>query len=250
MHIVQSSIVDVLSQIRQDVKDGTNVLFIGTPCQVTAVKRMYEEQPDNLFLVDLICHGVPSNKWLVDYIANTLKIKADKVSSIGFRLFEAFSLCVYNDDRLIYKSGNLWTHRYEDLYYNTFIDGFTYRDSCFNCHYAKPERVSDITIGDFWGLGNETDDNYIPKHPYGISCVLPLTEKGKRLISIVKDKLNIYERPVTEAINGNDQLRFPKKKNLRIKFFRRIHKYIGVDAAYKLCVCDKIVKYKIRKIIR
>lgn len=84
----------------------------------------------------------------------------------------------------------------------------------------------------------------------GISCVLPLTEKGKRLISIVKDKLNIYERPVTEAINGNDQLRFPKKKNLRIKFFRRIHKYIGVDAAYKLCVCDKIVKYKIRKIIR
>jgi hypothetical protein len=36
---VQSSIVDVLSQIRQDVKDGTNVLFIGTPCQVTAVKR-------------------------------------------------------------------------------------------------------------------------------------------------------------------------------------------------------------------
>lgn len=156
----------------------------------------------------------------------------------------------YNDDRLIYKSGDLWTHRYEDLYYNTFIDGFTYRDSCFNCHYAKPERVSDITIGDFWGLGNETDDNYIPKHPYGISCVLPLTEKGKRLISIVKDKLNIYERPVTEAINGNDQLRFPKKKNLRIKFFRRIHKYIGVDAAYKLCVCDKIVKYKIRKIIR
>lgn len=116
---------------------------------MTAVKRMYEEQPDNLFLVDLICHGVPSNKWLVDYIANTLKIKADKVSSIGFRLFEAFSLCVYNDDRLIYKSGNLWTHRYEDLYYNTFIDGFTYRDSCFNCHYAKPERVSDITIGDF-----------------------------------------------------------------------------------------------------
>ena len=104
---MQSSIVDVLSQIRQDVKDGTNVLFIGTPCQVTAVKRMYEEQPDNLFLVDLICHGVPSNKWLVDYIANTLKIKADKVSSIGFRLFEAFSLCVYNDDRLIYKSAGV-----------------------------------------------------------------------------------------------------------------------------------------------
>lgn len=77
-----------------------------------------------------------------------------------------------------------------------------------------------------------------------------LQKKVKDSFRFVKDKLNIYERPVTEAINGNDQLRFPKKKNLRIKFFRRIHKYIGVDAAYKLCVCDKIVKYKIRKIIR
>lgn len=42
---------------------------------------------------------------------------------------------------------------------------------------------------------------------------------------------------------------FPKEKS-KNKVFRRIHKYIGVDAAYKLCVCDKIVKYKIRKIIR
>lgn len=248
---VQSSIVDVLPQIGQDVKDGTNVLFIGTPCQVAAVKRMYKEQPDNLFLVDLICHGVPSNKWLVDYISKYLKIDTNKVSLVKFRDANSYKLSIYSNMLLIYQSKSLWEYRYyEDLYINTFFDCFTNRDSCFKCHYAKPERISDVTIGDFWGLGNETDDKYIPKHPYGISCVLPLTEKGKRLISIVKDKLNIYERPVTEAINGNDQLKSPKKKNLRIRIFRRIYKLIGVDTAYRLCVGDKIVKHKIRKIIR
>ena len=135
-----------------------------------------------------------------------------------FGYLKLFSLCVYNDDRLIYKSGDLWTHRYEDLYYNTFIDGFTYRDSCFNCHYAKPERVSDITIGDFGDWVMKLTIIIFPNIRMAFPVFFLLQKKGKRLISIVKDKLNIYERPVTEAINGNDQLRFPKKKNLRIKF--------------------------------
>lgn len=141
---------------------------------------------------------------MVDYIVNIFKIKVDKVFSIGFWLFEVFSLCVYNDDRLIYKFGDLWIYCYEDLYYNIFIDGFIYWDSCFNCYYVKLERVFDIIIGDFWGLGNEIDDNYIFKYLYGIFCVFFFIEKGKRFILIVKDKLNIYECLVMEVINGND----------------------------------------------
>lgn len=33
-----------------------------------------------------------------------------------------------------------------------FLEGETYRDSCYECPYAKPERGADITIGDFWGV--------------------------------------------------------------------------------------------------
>ena len=247
---VQSQIEFIIPQLRNDVKQGLPVLFVGTPCQVAAIKQLYKTIPDNLYLVDIICHGTPSNKFLKDYIQKDLKINAARVTNIKFRLPDAFSLCVFEKDKLLYKSNNLWTYRYEDLYYNTFIDGFTYRDSCLSCHYAKPERISDITIGDFWGLGNEVSDKDIPEHKNGISCVLPITEKGMLLVEAIRHSLNIYERPVTEAINGNDQLRHPKSKDWRISMFQKIQKLTGVKAAYYLIVADKVTKYKLRKIIK
>ena len=247
---VQSQIKDVIPQLRNDVKAGIPVLFVGTPCQVAAIKQLYKSVPDNLYIVDIICHGTPSNQFLKDYIQKDLKIDASKVTDVKFRLPDAFSLCVYDNDKLLYKSSNLWTHRYEDLYYNTFIDGFTYRNSCFHCHYAKPQRISDITIGDFWGLGNEVSDKEIPEHKNGISCVLPITDKGMELIDVVKEKLNIYERPVTEAINGNDQLRRPKSKDWRISMFQKLQNLTGVKVAYHLMMADKITKYKLRKILK
>ena len=247
---VQSSITGMLPVIRDDVKSGRLVLFVGTPCQVAAVKRMFRIQPGNLFLVDIICHGVPSNKWLADYIAKYLKIDKSKVTSVKFRLPDAYSLCIYASDKLVYKSGNLWTHRYKDLYYNTFIDGFTFRDSCFCCRYAKAERISDITIGDFWGLGKETDDSYIPEHKYGVSCMLPITEKGAALLDAIKDSLNLYERPVAEAVNGNEQLRHPKSANWRTRLFRRLSGYASIRFSYRAAMCDKILKNNIKKLLK
>ena len=246
---VQSQIKGIIPQLRKDVKDGLPVLFIGTPCQVAAIKQLYKTIPDNLYLVDIICHGTPSNKFLKDYIQKDLKIDAARVTNVKFRLPDAYSLCVFEKDKLLYKSNNLWTHRYEDLYYNTFIDGFTYRDSCFSCNYAIPERISDITIGDFWGLGNEVSDKEIPEHKNGISCVLPITEKGMQLVEAIRHYLNIYERPVSEAINGNDQLRHPQSKDWRISMFQKIKNLTGLKAAYYIMVADKITKYKLRKII-
>lgn len=247
---VQSSIVGTIGEIRKDIKDGRKVLFIGTPCQVAAVKQMYKEQPGNLYLVDLICHGVPSNWWLTEYITHDLKIDKGKVSSVSFRQKNTCCLSVFNGNELIYESKSIWAPDGYDLYLNSFMDGFTYRNSCYNCHYAKSERISDITIGDFWGLGAEKDDSYIPMHPYGISCVLQITEKGKELMLAVKDKLNIYERPVLEAIKGNEQLRTPKKANLRTKIFKKIHDKVGIETAYKLCSLDKIFKHSVKNFIK
>lgn len=247
---VQSQIKDIIPQLRKDVKDGLPVLFIGTPCQVAAIKQLYKTIPDNLYLVDIICHGTPSNKFLKDYIQKNLKIDVAKVTDVKFRLPNEYSLCVFEQDKLLYKSNNLWTHRYEDLYMDTFIDGCTFRYSCNSCHYAKSNRISDVTIGDFWGLGKEVSDKNIPEHKNGISCVLPITDKGMLLVNAIRPSLNLYERPVTEAINGNDQLRHPKNKNWRISMFQKLHNLIGIKAAYHLMVADRMVKYKLRKILK
>lgn len=247
---VQSQIKGIIPQLRKDVKDGLPVLFIGTPCQVAAIKQLYKTIPDNLYLVDIICHGTPSNKFLKDYIQKDLKIDAARVTNVKFRLPDAYSLCVFENDKLLYKSNNLWTHRYEDLYMDTFIDGCTSRYSCNTCHYAKPERISDITIGDFWGLGNEVSDKEIPEHKNGVSCVLPITEKGMQLVEAIRHSLNIYERPVTEAINGNDQLRAPKAENDEIKRFRTLCHTFSIRRSYQITIWKILLKRTLKRILR
>lgn len=236
---VQSRIADILPQLKEDINNGKKVLFVGTPCQVAAVRNLFTKKPEDLYLVDIICHGVPSLAILQSHIKD--KIGNSDIDNIRFRVGNDLYLLLLLRDKILYSS-NLWTERYKDEYYNAFMDGLTYRDSCHNCSYAGASRVSDITIGDFWGLGKEKDASYIKPHENGISVILPATEKGEELIEAVADNLNIYERPVSEAINGNDQLREPKAINKRIRFFKFISHVLPFKYAYLLSVLDKKIK--------
>lgn len=59
------------------------MLFSGTPCQVSGLKRYLRKQYDNLFLIDLVCHGIPSpGLWsmYVKYIKGSVKSRLTYVS--------------------------------------------------------------------------------------------------------------------------------------------------------------------------
>lgn len=246
---VQSSIIKALPLIKKDISEKRITLFIGTPCQVAAVKKMFKVVPNNLLLVDLICHGVPSNSYLREYIHKNLKIDINEVTDIKFRTPKGFSFIIIYKDKHLCVLKNFWEERYKNLYYETFIGGYTYRESCYNCKYANSYRISDITIGDFWGLGNEKEwlNN---ENIYGTSVVLPITEKGIAIISKLNDKLNLFVRPVKEAINGNGQLRSPKSKDLKIKMFRCLLSCFSIKKAYYMVNSIEILKYKIKQFYR
>ncbi len=55
-HYGQSSLVSLWQQL-QDYPDP--VAFFGTPCQISAVKKVFPDR-DNLICIDLVCGGVPS----------------------------------------------------------------------------------------------------------------------------------------------------------------------------------------------
>ena len=240
---VQSSITEILPLLKQDVNDGKLALFIGTPCQVAAVSRLFKSQPENLLLVDLICHGVPSVDILRKHVHKVAEYP--HYDNIIFRE-NSYIVVVVVGGRTVYRRP-FNKPRFKDWYINTFFDGYTYRESCYQCRYACPERVSDMTIGDFWGLGKKVPAPEIPAHPNGCSVILPLTEKGKLLIKAVSDKMYIYERSVDEAVSGNDQLRQPCPLDKRKMFFRLLFPYIGCPA-YKLAVIDKYLLYQLRRI--
>lgn len=244
---VQSDIVECLPNLIEDVKSGREVLFIGTPCQVAAVKQLFSQKPENLILVDLICHGVPSVSYLKLCLHKVIKGKC--VDVVRFRDGMGMYVVVVVEGKVVYRMP-LWEKRYKDLYFNTFMDGFSYRDSCYTCQYARPERCSDVTIGDFWGLGKHDSTESIPEHKLGVSAVLPISDKGKRLINELSDAVYIFERSIKEAVDGNDQLRAPKRSNWRIKVFRNMQSLWHFPQMYWLVMFDKIIIYNLSKLKR
>ena len=248
---VQSTIGKIMKQVKQDLDKGLRVLFVGSPCQCAGLKSYLRKPYDRLLLVDLICHGTPSLQLLQEHVRSIIDVK-QIVKHIYFRdgsNYE-FSLIVKNaEEEEIYRS-NLWKNRYEDAYYNTFILGYTYRPSCNQCQFARPERCSDITIGDFWGLGDKESFTPIAK-AYGYSVVLPNTQKGMNALEMISGDFYMQEREIEEAVKGNPQLRLPKQLSLNAKVFQWLFNH-GVSHKVSLYIADwyKIPAYKLMNIIR
>lgn len=240
---VHSSIIGVIPSLRKDIADGRQVLFIGTPCQVAAVKALYKVQPESLFLVDLICHGVPSLKMLKDYVGKV--VPRNSCTNITFRQPSGYTIRIWGHDKELCNIPSRVPH-YGGWYLDAFMDGYTMRDSCYHCPYASAERVGEMTLGDFWGLGQKTPADAIPDHPYGCSVVLPVSEKGLWLLDAIQPFIALYPREIREAIEGNMQLQGPVQMTKRIRFYRKVQQKVYWPGLYRWVNLDRVIK-EIRK---
>lgn len=247
---VQSKAWPIYQDLQNEVKSGRKTLFIGTPCQCAAIKSLFNNKiPENLLIVDLICHGVPSMRFLQTYLQNK-GVKLTNVNRLQFRNDNGFQLTAFDrNGNQLYSSQPLFSKIWDDIYYGTFFNGLSYRHSCYTCQFAQSERCGDITIGDFWGLGRNIPTREIPHHDKGISVILSNTSKGQRMVNRLSRLMNIYDRPISEAIQGNDQLRHPKHRNWRNHLFNCIRKWLGVSIAFRIVSADKTAKLIIKKYI-
>ena len=201
---VQSYIANnVYKEIKTRLLRGQKGIFIGLPCQVAAIKSLVNNN-DGLILCDLLCHGGSSpkcHKEHLDYIRKKKRIK--NVTDIKYRggSYE-FCYSLWNNKELMYVSA-----LYADTYYFSFVKHFLFHESCYNCLFAKSGRVSDITVADFWGVDKTfiSDKNILN----GSNLVLIHSDKGNHIWKEISEKVVLYKRPLEEAINGNDTLRFP-----------------------------------------
>lgn len=247
---VQSEIGHCFKDILEDLQGNKNVLFIGTPCQVAGLKNFLETDYQNLITVDLVCHGVPSQQLLNEDIKNAKITEPLENVSIQFRKKEhskkeqKFGIYLYANNGLEEFSRNFP----RDNYITGFMYGLFYRESCYSCNYASPDRCSDITIGDFWGFkGFEK----FPVNEYeGLSAILPITEKGLLFFDSIKERINWIERPLDEVINGNGQLQKPSSKNKNYTLFKQLYPTKGFDKSCKICLKEDRKKYKKQERLR
>lgn len=235
---VQSEAWRCYPQILQALKSGKSVLFSGTPCQVAAVKNITGD-PDNLVTVDLICHGVPPLQMLNDYLKILSKRLCGQIVGFRFRdkscpkpFIAGIDLQIGRKTKHIYiRSGLLSFYKY-------FLNGSLYRESCYYCPYACGQRVSDITIGDYWGIETCHLENLESKRmPYknDWSCILVNTEKGAKFLEEHSEQIFMYPSSFERVVQKNEQLKKPsprgEKRELLLKAYRT-KGYQAVEAIF------------------
>lgn len=228
---VQSFTGTTYKSVKKYLISGKMVLYTGTPCQIAGLKSYLKKDYDNLLTIDLICHGTPPSIYLKDYI-DGLGIK--EYDNISFRGKYDYKLLIYKLANIIYKKSNT-----KDYYFHSFYKGLTFRDNCYNCHYAQSKRISDITVGDFWGLDEKVLKNIFSGKA---SVILLNTEKGKKFFDIVKNDFIFEKRDIQEAIKGNDQLRHPSKQHKLRKKFETEYVKCGFYGAIKKVYKKEIIK--------
>ena len=195
----------IYKKIQERLKND-KVLFIGLPCQVAALKN-YVKNQDNLYTIDLICHGTPSVKLLDQYLGER-GYNLKELKDIKFRTKTDMGLFV--DGEKINLSKVL------DDYLCVFLESLDYTENCYSCQFASLERVSDVTLGDSWGT------EYKDEEKNGISLVLIQSEKGKELVN--HSGLELKDVDLDNAIANNHQLSHPSllspKRNSFLKMIK------------------------------
>ena len=206
---IQSYLGYIYKDVKRQLQSGRRVLFTGTPCQVAGLYTFLHKTYDNLFTCDVVCHGVPSQKAFDAYIEK-IGLKG-KCRDFRFRFVKGWGFQLSR--QLISPTGSGFQFKIispkKAYYLRAFTKGLMFNESCYTCPYARTERVSDITLADYWGLGVMKPFNH-PTHK-GISCMLVNTEKALQLINDCAD-LEYEERPLEEAIAGNYNLSHVSKR--------------------------------------
>lgn len=185
---VQSTTVDAFFEIKELLESGEKVLFSGTPCQIAGLKTLVGEN-NNLFTIDIICHGVPSPKILKDKIKELERQNKSKLKDLRFRAkigkWSQHKLYAEFEDSTIkvIDSNN-------DEYFSLFLKNCILRKSCYDCKYSDTQHTADITIADFWGLLK-----YFPEEndEKGTSLLIINTKEGAKILENVKDLLSMKE---------------------------------------------------------
>lgn len=246
---LQAKIKNTFKSVRENLISNKLVLFTGTGCQINGLRKFLQKDYENLISVDIICHGVPSPalwKKYVSYMENKIQ---GKMTNINFRCkeqgWETFGMKEYSASKEVYISKS------KDPYMQMFLSDFCLRSSCYECK-TKTLRLSDLTIGDFWGI-----DTIAPKmnDGKGTSLVIVRTNKGEQIFNsiISKPSVNVLKVEYNDAIKGNPaEFRSVDRPKERETFLRDMKKmeFEQLTKSYLSLPIKQRIKNIIKRILK
>ncbi len=250
---IPSDISGIFELIEQDLNNNCKILFSGTPCQIEALNKKIEKNNWNrrsFLLVDVICHGVPEKEIWSEYKKYIEDKYGGSITKYSFRYKKTYSsepivYAEFSNGKIVRDS--MLLRSYMDLY-------FTYlplKKACYICPFSNMNRVSDITIGDFWGAKNIFKN---VKNTKELSQVIINTDYGEIIFGeMQRNKLNFcLECKTKEYLKYQHNLVSPTPRPLNVEEFwhyfknngyeASIYKYIGAGMIFKL-------KFKFKRVL-
>lgn len=221
---VQSDLTGIFRQVKEDLKKGFIVMFSGTPCQTAGLHSYIGKKlRENLFLVDIVCHGVPGPFIWKDYLSYLEKKHGSEICYVNFRDKEKFGWRAHKETFKFVRGGDKMSFSFTFLFYKHIM----FRHSCGACKYTNLQRPSDVTIADFWGW--EKTDSQINADDKGVSLVLLNTEKGKKLFDAVKGKMKLIPAELENCLQPNlkhPSVIHPKRMQFEDDYKRKGFEYV------------------------
>lgn len=202
----QSILGDTFLTLKKQLDSGKIVLFSGTPCQAAGLKSFLKRDYENLVCIDFVCHGVPSPMVWEKYVKYRLRTDHSDTfpqhinlrnKESGWSNYAYSAAFTYSDKKRYFcKNG-------DDPFMQLFVKDYILRESCSSCQFKGYNRVSDITLGDFWGIWNidpKMDDNK------GTSLILTHTAKGEKMMNAVSGNIKCERVCLEQAARENPSL--------------------------------------------
>ncbi len=218
---LQAKVGDTFHFVKQDLDNGKVVLFSGTGCFVNGLKLFLRKDYDNLYCMDVVCHGTPSPELWKRYVKYREEQTHSKMIYASFRNKDKHDWNGFEMKEIDENYNEVWISRHSDPYFRMFVKNICLRPSCFSCT-AKFLKLSDITVADFWGIDKvapEMNDNL------GVSLVLIRTDKGQQIFDAIQNEIEKKEVSYKDGVSNNKSefQAYPKPKE-RDSFFKDMNK--------------------------
>lgn len=245
----QSDTELIFREVKKKLVSGKIVLFSGCPCQVAGLKSYLGKEYDNLITIDLICHGVPSNKMFRDYI----KILKKEIKIFNFRDKElGWSK---NGSVVLENNKKIKLLESSSSYLCYFANALIMRENCYSCKYACKNRPGDITIGDYWGIEREHPELIEGKKIddfKGVSVVIANTQRGIKFVDDNAGLFKLFDSTFEKAAKTNTQLNIPTKFSSQRDDIIEMYKnggYSVVEKKFQKSVRLKKIKLRIKSMV-
>ena len=236
----QSDLKNVFREIRDDLKTGKTVLFVGAPCQVAGLKSFLLKPYENLITCDFVCMGISSPVIWEEYLDAYWSKESIK------RIFFKDKRDGWHNWKFLVEdtAGEHLTLGVKDPFFFSYLYHISFRPSCMQCSFRTCRRVSDFTLADCWGIDKVNplfDDNK------GCTALILQSEKAKEIFETIKDFMNVLDYDIKYVKTHNPYITKKIENHFLQPVFYKIYKKNGAKDAlnyvlnYKLTLRDKIM---------